>query len=291
MDGMELNRNITNEVKVSVFAGSMAPLGNGFEYEAPDKNSALGAELKWSPHFKFGRTHSFGLSVINQKREDEIIRKRLGLTYNMRYNREITWSNIAQFRLEGTLLRRAITRLRFNSPDWNCILEVGIISPDIEDYSWFNGFESVGSYVRTRFALDRYIFRGYGIGFDGIMLMAEGSGFNGGPVVTIPWGKIGYRFSSGSRALSSGPWAHFRYEEVPGIKIYAYGSITTYEWEDFDIPADDLTAGIIGASYEPSFYNNLTLTGEFQYYSNPQYDSDRRALGGFIWRFDSGRVK
>jgi len=172
------------------------------------------------------------------------------------------------------------------------MFEGGIIHPDAEDYSWFADFEE-GGYYRLRFALDRWLKSGkWGLGIEGGYLLAgDGSGFRGGPVLTIPYGQIGYRLSSGSElANSSGPWASLRYSAFSGVEVYAYGSMTTYEWEAFDIESEDLMALHTGASYEPEFFaQNIQLFAEFQIYQSPEFNQDRRALGGITYKFDSER--
>ena len=120
--------------------------------------------------------------------------------------------------------------------------------------------------------------------------MSEETGFRGGPVVNTPYGQAGYRFSSGEHALTSGPWVNIRYQVTPELKIDVYGALIDYEWEAFDIEQEDLTMLYAGIEFEPKFMQNIVLSAQYQHFSNLQYNSDRRAMGGIKWNFDTGRA-
>jgi hypothetical protein len=95
---------------------------------------------------------------------------------------------------------------------------------------------------------------------------------------------------TGEQAKSNGPWANLRYSPVAGLETYAYGAMTTYEWEAFDIESEELITLNTGLRFTPKCRDDFTLSMEYQAYRTPAVTSDRRMLGGLEWRFDTGRA-
>jgi hypothetical protein len=269
----------------------MGPLTRKFEFEDFEGAFSAGGEVMYTTDkVPYLDRSSFAVSYVQQKREDLEIRNLLGLTTNHRVGRMWKWQNRVDFRLSGNMLSKFLTRLRYHCEYWNGLVEAKIAYPDVEAYSWFSEFTQ-GNYQRFRLAIHRLKIAGqFGVGVEGGMMMTEGgSGIFGGPVITSPWGQIGFRINSGDYSESSSPWFNVRYQVMRGLDVYGFGSMTTYEWDAFDIESEDLMAMNVGAKYSPAFYPALSISGEFQYYRTPQLEQDRRAIGGIVWRFDTGR--
>lgn len=290
LDGVEFNHRHNAMLSVAMFAGLMSPLSREFELEEASDAFSAGGELKYTPGslWKFDKT-AFALSYAHQTRNGNNFRNRIGLTAYGKLNKETTLYGIVRLRPTGSLLDRAIGRLRYSSPLWNGMVEGGLMMVSVADYSWFNGFEGM-SYTRIRFAVDRYLVPSkWGVGLEGSTMMSDKVGTRVGPVFTTPYGQAGYRFSFGDQPLSGGPWASVKYSPMNGLDAYASGSITTYEWEAFDIESSELISFRTGVKYVPSFRKDFTSSLEYQVYQTPQFTSDRRVLFGLEWRFDSAR--
>ena len=292
LDGVDVERKLNNSFKLALFAGMMGPKSTEFEIEDPGEAFSAGGELKWSFKKKFWRfrDRNLSLSYTYQTRANKVIRQRLGLSVSVRYNRHTTAYMIMHLRPTSNSLKKAIGRIRYSSDYWNGMIEGGIKTVDMPEYSWFSDF-SEGSYQRIRLSFNRYFIpREYGAGFDGSVLMAGSkSGFRIGPSLTTPYGQIGYRKYFGSQASADGPWAVVRYSPITGVEAYANGSIVSYEWDAFDIEPEDLAMLQTGVRYTPAIRKDMTVSLEYQVYRSPQFTSDRRFMGGIDYRFDSRR--
>ena len=291
LDGLEASGLLLPNLKASIYAGLMGPMTREFEFEDPAEDFSFGGKLKW----KAGKLNylgysTFGLSYTNQKRNDNVFRNRIGVTSVHRLNKEWSWMNTLHLRLTESVMRKFVARIKYFSECWSVMLEAGIFVPDVADYSWFGDFGE-GSYKRVRFAVDKWLgSHDWGVGFEGGRLMSEETGFRGGPVVSTPYGQAGYRFSSGEHALTSGPWVNVRYQVTPCLKLNAYGAMIDYKWEAFDIEQEDMMMLYAGLEFAPKFLQNIALSAQYQHFSNLQYDSDRRMMGGIKWNFDTGRA-
>ena len=292
LDGLEFQRKMSKNYKLSIFAGMMGPLSRRFEFEKPDEALSFGGELRWTPgnlwHFK---KTNVSLSYTNQQRNELETRHRIGLNAFGSLNHKTNVYAVVQLRTSESPIRRIVGRVRYADNSWSGMLEGAFVSIDMADYSWLNGFEH-SSYTRLRFALDRNIkSRLWAVGIDGSFLFSNEPGIRLGPFVTIPYGQLGYRFSIGDRGKSDGLWASLHYSPYEGIEAYASGSLMTYEWEAYDIESEDLTMFQTGLRYTPPFKENVTVSGEYQVYQSPEFTSDRRFMGGLKWKFDHGRSK
>ncbi len=290
IDGIEIKHRHSAKYSVSMFAGLMSPLSREFEFEDASDAFSAGGELKYTPGsiWKFQKT-SFSLSYARLTRNGNAIRNKIGITAYGKLNKQTSLYGIVRLRPTGNLLDRAIGRVRYSSSLWNGMIEGGLMMADVADYSWFNNFDEM-SYARVRFAVDRYLVPvKWGVGLEGTMVMTNESGTKLGPVLTTPYGQAGYRFSFGEQPLSEGPWVSLRYSPIAGMEAFAYGSITTYEWEALNIESDELISFRTGIKYVPTFRKDFTTSVEYQLYQTPQFTSDRRVLGGIEWRFDSAR--
>jgi len=290
LDGIDASSMIRSNLKFSVYAGMMGPFTRDFEFEKPEDGLSIGGELKWKPAALAYVGHStFALSYTKQARNGEDFRHRLGLTSSHRISRELRWMNNVQLRMNGNLFRKFTSRLRYFGDKISGMVEAGVIVADAADYSWFTEFET-GNYSRVRFAGDYWFAANkWAGGIEGGFIASGETGFRGGPVLTSPWGQFGYRVSSGEHSLSSGPWFSLKYNVNPELEIYGYGAMIDYEWDAFDVEQEDLTMLYAGCKYNPTFMECISLSAQYQQYSTPQYNQDRRMMAGINWKFDSGR--
>ncbi len=291
LDGIDVERRINSYMKLALFAGLTGPTSREFELEDPADAFSAGGELRLTKKnlWRLNAT-SLALSYTRQARNGELYRHRIGINGFGRINQQMNLYASVHLRPAGNLLRKAIGRFRYTSSEWNGMVEAGFISTDVADYSWFSSFEET-SYSRVRASFYRYLIpNSWGGGLDATYLMTGKSGFKIGPVVTTPHGQIGYRISVGDHAVSDGPWFNVQFTPCTGVETYAFGSMTTYEWEAFDITSDDLLAFHTGVKYTPPFRNDITISCEYQLYQTPQFTSDRSVMGGITWNFD-GRMK
>lgn len=287
IDGVEIERRINSFMKLALFAGLTGPLSREFEFEDPADAFSAGGELRLTRRHLMGfNSTSLSLSYTRQTRNGNAFRHRIGINCFGRINPSMNLYTSIHLRPEGSLLRKAIGRFRYSSIKWNAMVEAGLLSTDVADYSWFSDFAHA-SYSRVRLTVYRYIVpNSWGGGLDGTYLMTGESGFRIGPVVTTPVGQLGYRLSVGEQAVADGPWVNLHYSPVTGVEAYAFGSMISYEWEAFDIEAEDLITFHTGVKYTPSFRKDFTISGEYQVFQTPQFTSDRRVMGGIVWNFD-----
>lgn len=291
IDGFEASRTFNPHWSGAVFAGTLGPSTFGFALTDPNRSPVFGGQVAYSTtSIPYTELNRFTLSYTRQTRDDLLLRNRVGLQTWHRINRQLSWSNRLEARLSGDVLRRLVSRVRYTTTQWSAMLEGGIFTPEIADDSWFNGFGGM-SYERIRIELYRWWQTNrWGAGLDASALMTESiSGVRLGPAFFTPYGQLGYRFTHGDRAQSSGPWVNLHSDLGAGVSIYALASRTSYEWEAMDIENGELTAMSAGISFTPSITPNTTLTAEYQTYSTPQMEKDRRAQAALVWRFDTRR--
>jgi hypothetical protein len=288
-DGADLVLRSGRGLRLGLFAGLAGPRSREFEFEEPDEAFSFGAELRQVLHRRLASAvHDFGLSYVRQQRGEGVTRHLVGVTTQSRWGRSFTLLNVVHLRPQGDPFRKAVSRARYRSADWGMLAEAGVLKPIRNEYSWFGDFE-MPAVQRYRLGLDRYFGAGrWAAGFEGALLAAESeTGFRGGPVITSPWGRAGYRFSGGGQSQVSGPWISLRATPGRGLTLHVYGSVMSYEWDALDLDSGDIVTARAGASYTPPQVPALTIHGEFQVYRTPQFEQDRRALAGLTWRFDT----
>lgn len=289
IDGLDASYAYNPYLTFNVFGGMLGPYKRNFESEEPGTSSSIGGEVQLKmKKCAIASVGKFAVSYVQQEREAGVTRHLVGLnTYN-RWGKNLSLLNTLHLRPTGNTLRKFIGRLRYRNFSWNGVIELGLLKPDVTEYSWFNTF-GTGTKMRVRTVLERYFAEGkWGCGLEGAILSSEGNnGFRGGPTVVVPWGKAGYRFSGGDHAISSSPWVSLRYNDIENLELYTYGAIVTYEWDAFDIETDDLVMAHAGFRYFPGFLQSISLNCEYQVYQTPELNSDRRVIGGVTWRFDT----
>ncbi|MBD3165379.1 hypothetical protein GF324_02160 [bacterium] len=289
LDGVEATHTFSSKIKATVYAGMMGPLTRKFEVEDPDQAVSFGGEVQviQGRDCMIADHGMMAFSYTHQTRNERVYRHRIGWQSRFRWGRSLTLFNTVQVRPMGSVLRKIVSRARYNTADWFAMLELGGITPDVDDESYFTDLNS--GMGRVRASVNRWIERrkwGGGLEFQ-TLIVPEGMGFRGGPIVYTPVGELGYRFGGGDRSVTSGPWVNLRYDPVDGLRLYAYGSYTTYEWEQFDIEQEEYAAARIGARWRLPFYENLEVNGEYQVYQTARLTEDKRALGGLRWTFDT----
>ncbi len=292
-DGADVSYAAAPRVRVSGFAGMIGPLNRQFEIEAPSEALSFGGEVRINPKkCLLPARGTVALSFVRTHRAEGVIRDLIGLQTYHRFNtRPISWMNTFQFRPTASPFRKWISRARYGTESVNAMAELGVIGFDAAGYSWFSDFETPIR-IRTRFAADYYFVpEAWAGGFEAQVLLSGGkNGFRGGPVISSPWGQVGYRLSGGDLGTSSGPWASVRYAPTNGFELYAYAAQVSYAWDAFDIESDDLTSLLYGGRWTPGFAPSLTASVQVQVYTSPELSYDQRVLGGLSWRFDTGRA-
>lgn len=289
LDGIDLSQRLSSRVEVGLFAGMMGPITREFEFEKPEDAFSFGSELKINPRNcpLFDRSQ-LSLSYTRQTRGGEVVRQRVGLAIIGKRGNNWKFSGYLQARPERSILRRAIARARYSTESCMRYIELGILKPDIEDYSWFKDFE-MDAYYRVKFGFRKMKVGGkWSCGLNATALLkGEETGVRLGPVITSPWGSAGYNQSMGTLSKSSGPWVALRYSIINGLEVSADWSLINYEWDAFEIKSDELTTFNTGCRYSPAFLPQMTISGEYQVYKTPQFNQDRRGLLGIKWRFDT----
>ncbi|MFH0882352.1 MAG: hypothetical protein V2A56_05145 [bacterium] len=293
-DGADVSYQVAPRIRVSGFAGMVGPLNRQFQTEDPSQALSFGGEVRITPsRCLLPARGILALSFVRSQREEGVVRDLIGLQTYHRFNaRPITWMNTFQIRPTANPLRKWISRARYGTEALNAMAEVGIVGFDAAEYSWFSDFGSPPR-IRTRIAADYYFVpEEWAGGFEAQVLLAGGkNGFRGGPVVSSPWGQVGYRLSGGDLGTSSGPWANVQYRPMTNLELFAYAAMVTYQWDTFDIESNDLTSLLYGGRWTPGFAPSLTVSLQVQVYTSPELSYDQRMLGGLSWRFDTGRTR
>jgi hypothetical protein len=293
-DGVDAQYQVNPLVRVSLFGGLLGPLNRHFELADPEQGVSYGGEVMLTPAECFMPLAKSGMakvSYVKTEREEGVLRHLVGLQTYHKFPHHITWLNTLQIRPSDFGLRKFISRGRMMAGRINAMAEVGLVGFDTPEYSWFSEF-SGGTRTRTRIALDYFLIpHEWALGAEVQMLLTGSSGgFRGGPVVTSPWGKAGYRLSAQDQGQTSGPWVSLHYRASECLTAYFSWQQVTYEWDAFDIESEDLTSMVYGGRFTPKFAKFLTASLQVQVYTTPQLEYDQRMLGGLEWRFDTGRT-
>jgi hypothetical protein len=294
LDGIDVNYRFKHGINVATFAGVWGPLTREFEFEDADASMAFGGEIGWvGRNVLFARQTHIALTYANIERDGELLRHRVGLQSTHRFTQNLTWYNLARFRMEGNVLRRFITRLRVNEEMCSRMVEAAIISTEMPESSWFSDFEE-STFTRIRMSADRWIVKdSWGLGFDVAALITNSAGYRIGPYAKFPFGRIGYRIYMGDQPSANGLWAQANVTPWEPFELYAYGSFASYEWEAFDnvsTDANEILSLYGGVKIRPPIWSNLLLKVEYQHFQTPEYDQDRRAMVGLRWGFDTAEV-
>jgi len=264
-----------------------------FEFESFDEAASFGGQVDWFPDRLFNSKKSkISLAYTYQTRDNEKIRNRIGLSGMTRINRNVSILAALHLRPTKSPLRRFIGRMRYITEDLTGFIELGMFEPDAAAGSWFTGF-GMPPHERVRFSFEKYFVPGkWGAGLEGTMLLYnDANGYLLGPVISVPYGKLGYRMQLGDLSKSDGPWINLAYSPLMGFEFYANAAMIDYEWEEFEIASDEIINAQFGGRISPVCYRALTISAEYQVYRTPQFTSDRRFLAGLNWKFDSGRMK
>lgn len=291
LDGLDVEYRFGGGFELAAFGGLWGPFSREFEFEDPDSAIAFGGEIGWTGRdVLFARRTHLAVSYANIERDGEPLRHRVGLRTYHSFSSRVTWYNVAEFRVEGTPVRRVISRLRYIDDKCTRFIEYAMITPDNPDGSWFADFEE-GTYQRVRASADRWLVQDkWGFGLDGAALISEKAGYRVGPYFKFPFGRVGYRFYFGDQPKADGFWAQLEASPWRPLELYAYGSMASYEWNAFDVETEDILSLYAGANLRLPFLESLEFNAEYQHFQTPQYDEDRRFMGGLRWAFDTAEV-
>lgn len=289
IDGLEFENQFGSNLKYAVFGGITGPRNRGFEYANSSDATSLGGEVKWMARKLSIFTNPIAaLSYTSQIRDGYEYRNKLGLSFTGRIKSNLTVSGLTHLGLSGNLFQRAVLRIRHHCETWNTMAEVGTYQYGVSDDSWFTEMDGL-NFTSVRLVTNRQVFsKGYAAGIETSLTLTEKSGYRLGPVITIPYGQVGYRFTTGDLSTSSGPWANIQYTPLAGLNTFVYAAMYTYEWDAFDLAEREIGVLSAGGNYTPQFRKDITLNAEYQAYRTPEFTSDRRFLMGATWNFDTG---
>lgn len=293
MDGVDASYRVNRNVRVALHAGMMGPMNRRFEFEEPDKATSFGGELKFRPtNCRIADQGNLGISYTHQKRDGVIVRHLIGVNTLHRWGTKYSLLNTLQLRPSEDMFQKFIARFRMSGERWFGMAEFGALGGNYAFNSWFSDFSSMPTTGRIRLTANHYVdaAQKWAAGLEGQMLLAGETGFRGGVIVTTPWGQAGYRFAGGEQAQTAGPWVMLHADVMHGVEMFAHASQVTYHWDAFDIESTDLISAAAGVNVTPGFLPSMTLNGEFQIHQTPEFKQDRRAMGGIVWRFDTGRT-
>ncbi len=287
LDGGEVTFRIANGFEVTGFGGIQGPLSREFEFDEGEEDAMYGGEIRWRPRsFPFGTRTVIAASYTHQERFGEDTRDLAGLTYSFRLGNRWRVLNVAQIRMASSPLRKVLSRWQYYSDQWHLRMEASVLKPAVSAESWFEDFQH-GTMMRGRAALEHYFeSRKWGLGISALVFGSEEMGFQGGPVLIFPYGRFGYNTSSGEQARNNVWWGYARVSPVSHVDLFAYVAGSEFEWEAFDITPQKTTMMNIGTEVRPSFLKRTEWKLEWQNYTTPQLDADRRILISFRWNFD-----
>ncbi len=291
IDGMEVSRE-WKSLGFTLIGGTNGPENRRFEL-AKGSSPFVGGEIRYRmPKWKPLDEEIWKLSYVDQSREGENYRRLLGIQMYGKMNQRWTFLFTTQYRLMSSDIRELTLRTRYYSPKLVGFVEIGALSPEIAANSWFKNFE-LPTEKRIRGSLDYYLEPAkWGVGAEGTLAMTEGAtGFRGGPVVTTPYGQIGYRIASGELSKAYGPWLSGWYNFDKQVDLYVNSSVVDYSWDGVSLVKGQTTSANLGGRYTPKQLDWITFGGEFQYYKTPALNSDNRALGSVTVRFVTGGAK
>ncbi len=291
IDGMEVSRDY-DRFGLAVFGGSNVPENRDFAL-AKGNSPFFGGEVKYLwKNAPLIADQAWKVSYADQLRDGDEYRRLVGLQLYGKFNPNWTILGSAQYRLLSQDFRQASVRFRYYSPNITGYLEGGVLAPEIAAYSWFNNFD-LPAVTRVRGAFDYFFIPAqWSAGVEATMTSVQGaSGFRGGPVITTPYGQVGYRAASGDLSKSYGPWLSAWYNMDKQLRLYANSSVVDYAWDGVNLVKGQVTTASLGGNYTAVKYDWVTLGGEYQYFKTPELKSDRRALGSLTFHFSTGGSK
>ncbi|MBU0519050.1 hypothetical protein KJ564_08960 [bacterium] len=286
LDGGEVSYQLNPRWTVTAFGGQQGPLERNWDVDRQGDSPWFGGELRWNPTSFFGRKSVLSLSYSRQERDENLLRHIAGLNFYVKVSPRWTSLNILHLNLEGSALRKAMTRWRYTCPKFQFSLEGALIQPYSATYSWFSDFES-NNIVRLKNTVEyHYRTNHWGAGLSSMVFGKDEIGFRTGPYVIFPYGRVGYSQSFGDHSNKNTLWGYLKYSPLPCLDLKAYAANMEYEWEALYVGTYETTALSAGFTLRPSFLKRTAWDVEYQHYQTPEVESDRRVIAAFKWNFD-----
>jgi len=286
LDGGELSYRLSRRWEITGFGGVQGNLNREWDFADEDKSPSFGGEIRWRPsQAPYVRQLLLSLSYTHQERMSQTVRELVGLSFSFRLGDHWRALNVVHFRLSNSPLRKALTRWNYAGDRWQYNLEAGIISPDVAAYSWFSDFAGVPILRLRGTAEYDFVPHLWGVGLSALVFGNSKLGFRGGPVVVFPYGRVGYHHSWGDQSHQNVLWGYARVRPVPYLDLYGYAAQIEYQWDAFDVDAQETTMYNVGTTLRPPFLKTTEWRAEWQNYKTPQLDADRRFILGFQWNF------
>jgi len=286
LDGGEVSYVINPKWSVTAFAGQQGPLKRNWDVDRQGDSPWFGGEIRFKPASFLGKKAVFTLTYSRQERDDNLLRHIAGLNCYVKVSPKWTSLNVLHLNLEGSPLRKALTRWRYNCPKFQFSVEGALIQPYSAVYSWFSDFES-SVIVRLKNTLEyHYQTNQWGAGLSSMVFGMKEFSFRTGPYVIFPYGRVGYSHSFGDNSNRNILWGYVHYSPVSYLDLNAYAANMEYEWEAFNIDSYETTALSAGFTLRPPFLKRTSWDLEYQIYKTPQVESDRRLIATLKWNFD-----
>ncbi len=288
LDGAEINYKFDPKLAVTAFGGQQGPLSREWEVDRQGDSPMFGGEVRWHAGEMLGIKPTVALSYTRQERDENLLRHLAGLSVSFKLNRRWRSLHVIHLNLESSTLRKALTRWRYITPKVQMSLEGAAIQPYVAAYSYFTDFETgKGLILRLKHTIEyHYIPRKWGVGLSSMVFGSADYSLRTGPYVIFPYGRVGYHYSTGDQSNKSVLWGHLRYAPKSWIDLYAHVARMEYEWEEMNVQTQDITALSAGFSFRPTFLKRTELGLEWQNYTTPEVDYDRRLIVNFLWNFD-----
>jgi hypothetical protein len=286
LDGGEISYKLNRQWEITGFGGLQGNLSREWDFTNADKSPMYGGELRWRPkHVPYLRLPLLSVSYTHQERSSETVRELIGVYFSFKLGCNWRSLNVVQLRPSGGPLRKALTRWNYYQERWKLDLEAAIFEPDVAAYSWFANFME-GTAQRFRVSGEYYFVPNkWGVGASGMFFGNDKYGVRGGPIIIVPYGRIGYNFSGGDQATQNIWWGYFRISPVSAVDLYASAANIEYEWDALDVGTQEITMIMVGTTLRPPFLKTTEWRAEWQNYKTPQLNADRRIIVGLRWNF------
>lgn len=290
LDGGEATYRINSRWSVTGFGGVQGPLSREWEFNPGGNSPMFGGEIRWIPKKIAGIKPALAISYTRQERDGNLIRHLAGLSLNLKLNRNWNTLNIVHLNLDGSLLRKALTRWRYTGQKIQFSTEAAIIRPYTTAYSYFSDFEMESNILRLRNTTEYHLVpRQWGMGLSTLYFNTTEYGFRTGPYVIFPFGRIGYHHSWGDQPNNNVFWGYVRVSPWSYLDLYTYAATMEYEWEAMDIDSQETTILNAGFKVRPPTSKRTEFGLELQNYTTPELETDRRLIVNFQWNFDCQR--
>jgi hypothetical protein len=216
LDGGEISYKLNRQWEITGFGGLQGNLNREWDFTDADKSPMYGGELRWRPkHIPGLRMPLLSLSYTHQERLSETVRELVGVYFSFKVGCNWRSLNVVQLRPSGGPLRKALTRWNYYQERWKLDFEAAIFEPDVAAYSWFASFADMPNIQRFRASGEYYLVPNkWGVGASGMFFGSDKYGVRGGPIIIVPYGRIGYNFSGGDQATQNIWWGHFRISPI-----------------------------------------------------------------------------